>query len=157
MKLSVIEFLLRSIPEGLLFIYAAYVFSKEDMRLKPFLLSSILLAIASYGAQFLPIHRGINNILNIIVFILLSTKVNKIDFTKSIKAIFGTMLLMFVCEGINVVLIQAVFKLDIDYVFSIPKLKAIYGIPSLLILAIIISSAHYIRTRMKKVETNLAD
>jgi hypothetical protein len=157
MQLSIIEFLLRSIPEGLLFTYAAYVFTKKDIRLKPFLLSSILLAIETYGVQFLPIHKGINNILNIIVFILLVTKVNKIDLMKSIKVIFGSMLLMFLCEGINVVLIQAVFKLDINYIFSIPKLKVMYGIPSLLLFVIIISTVHYRTTRKKNIETNLSN
>lgn len=157
MKLSIIEFLFRSIPEGLLFIYAAHIFSKKDIRLKPFLLSSILLAITSYGVQFLPIHKGINNILNIAAYILLCTKLNKIDFMKSVKAVFGSMLLGFICEGINVFLIQAVLKLDINYIFSIPRLKVLYGIPSLLLLAIIITTVHWKTTRKKNIETNLVN
>lgn len=157
MQLSIIEFLLRSIPEGLLFTYAAHVFSKKDIRLKPFLLASILLAIETYGVQFLPIHKGINNILNLIVFILLCTKVSKIDFMKSVKAVFISTFLGFMCEGINVLLVQAVFKLDINYIFSIPKLKVIYGIPSLLLLAIIMWTVHYRTTRKKNIETNLVN
>jgi hypothetical protein len=156
MKLSIIEFFLRSIPEGFLFIYASYVFSKKAIRLRPFLLSSILLAIGVYGIQFLPIHKGINNILNITVFIILSTKVNKIDFIKSIKVVFSSIMLGFVCEGINLFLIQSVFKLDINYIFSDPKLKTIYGIPSLLIFGLVVSLYHCIKSKKKKLETTFS-
>jgi hypothetical protein len=141
MKMSLLEFFLRGIPEGLIFVYATYVFSKKAVRIRPFLLSSILLAIAIYAIRLLPIHVGINNLLNIVVLTFLSVKVNGIDFIKSIKAVFASMLLGFICEGINVALIQFVFKADINYVFSVPMLKILYGIPSLLILALITFAA----------------
>jgi hypothetical protein len=157
MKQSLIEVLVRGIPEGLLFTYAVYLFSKKDLRLKPFLISGVLLGIAVYIIRLLPIRPGINNILNIIVFIALSTKVNSIDLIKSIKSVFIATMLGFVCEGINVLLIQYVFKLDVNHVFSVPHLKILYGMPSLVILGFILFIVSYfnkIRLKNKKVEAS---
>lgn len=138
MKETIIDLIFRGVPEGFLFIYATYVFSKKEIRIRPFMISSILLGLTVYGIRLLPIHNGINNILNLIVLIILVNKVNRISPIKSIQVGIITMILGFICEGINVLMIQYLFKLDINFVFNDPKLKILYGIPSLFILGLIV-------------------
>ena len=138
MKISMIELFLRMIPESFLFIYATYVFSKKAIALRAFIFSSILLGISTYVIRLLPIHSGINNILSMATFIVLSANVNRIDLVKSIKVVFMSTMLGFICEGINVLLIKFVFMKDINLVFNDPKLKTLYGIPSLLIFVFVL-------------------
>ncbi len=159
MKLSIIEFVFRIIPEGFLFVYATYVFAKKSIKMRPFVLSSILLSIAIYIIRILPIHVGVNNILNSIVFITLSVKINSFDLIKSIKVVFLATFIGFICEGINVLLIQYVFMLDINHIFSEPKLKLLYGMPSLIIISIIVSIVSYynkIKLKNKNLKTTSA-
>jgi hypothetical protein len=156
MKISIIELFFRMIPESFLFVYATYVFSKKNIALKTFILSSILLGISTYVIRLLPIHSGINNILSMAVFIVLSVNVNRIDLVKSIKVVFMSTILGFICEGINVLLIKYVFMKDIDFVFNDPKLKTLYGIPSLLIfgsILFIILFFRKIQSKKKRLET----
>jgi hypothetical protein len=156
MKISMIELFFRMIPESFLFIYATYVFSKKNIALRIFILSSILLGISTYVIRLLPIHSGINNILSMAVFIVLSVNVNRIDLVKSIKVVFMSTILGFICEGINVLLIKYVFMKDIDFVFNDAKLKTLYGIPSLLIfgsILFIILFFRKIQSKKKRLET----
>jgi hypothetical protein len=126
------------IPEAFLFVYATYVFSKKTVKPRSFIFASILLGISTYCIRLLPIHSGINNILSIAVFIILSAKVNRINLVKSIQVVFMSTMLGFICEGINVLLIKYVFKQDINLVFNETKLKMIYGVPSLLIYGLVL-------------------
>ncbi|GIM28590.1 hypothetical protein CPJCM30710_12560 [Clostridium polyendosporum] len=149
LKLSILEFLFRLIPEGFLFILASYTLSKNLIDKKRYLISSIILAIIVYSIRSLPIHYGVHTILVLIIHIVLTVNINKIDIIKSIESGITTIIIEFICEGINVFLIHKVFKVDIDVIFSQPLLKIIYGIPSLLMLGCIIV-LWYIRLLKKK-------
>ena len=58
--------------------------------------------------------------------------------------------LEFICEGMNVFIIQHIFKKDIVYVLGLPLLKILYGIPSLLIFAVIVFTYYFYLTRRNK-------
>ncbi|WP_315117375.1 hypothetical protein [uncultured Clostridium sp.] len=147
--LSVVEFFGRAIPEGFLSIFSIYVFSKSAINKRDYLISSILMSIMNFMVRLLPIHYGVHTILNIMVLILLSVSINKIDIVKSIQTVIVTIILQFICEGINVFIIQYIFKADMSYVFDDAMLKILYGIPSLLICAGIIV-LYYIRLLKRK-------
>lgn len=150
-KLKLLEFFVRGLPESFLFIFAAYAFSKTKFHLTKYLLSSVILALVGFITRSLPINYGVHNILNIFAFILLIYNINKIDLIKSIKTGIISAILQFVCELINIFIIQYIFKQEISYVFSNPTLKTLYGIPSLLIFGIIVA-LYYIMT-MKEIKT----
>ena len=149
LKLTLIEFLVRDIPEAFLFIFAAYAFSKTAVKVKRYLASSILLAVMVYFIRSLPIQYGVNTILSIIIFIVLIININQIDTIKSIKVVVITVILEFICEGINIFIIQSILKLNVNYIFSDPILKILYGIPSLLLMGCIIA-IYYIRLLKRK-------
>ena len=150
LKLSLIEVLLRGIPEGFLIIFAVYAFSKTVINIKRYIITSIISIISIYLIRLLPIQYGVHTILNTMLILLLAVSVNKIDIIKSIQASLMTLLLEFVCEGINMLIIKYIFKVDILYVLSEPSLKVIYSIPSLLIFAAIVCTYYFSLARRKK-------
>ncbi|MBU3154905.1 hypothetical protein LL037_08905 [Clostridium estertheticum] len=138
LRLTLLEVILRSLPEEFLVIFAVYVFSKTVINVKEYIISSIIYLIAVYVIRLLPIQYGVHTILNIIIIILITDNINKISIIKSIKASIMTVILLFVCEGINVFIVQYVFKVDVNHVFSQPLSKILYATPSLVIFALIV-------------------
>ncbi|GAA0177333.1 hypothetical protein SH2C18_05850 [Clostridium sediminicola] len=137
LKLSMTDILLRGLPEGFLFIFAIYVFSKSKIILSKYLLSSIAYAIIVYIIRLLPINYGVNNILGIMVSITLVVYLSKIEILKAIRAVIIVTIFQFLCEGLNIYIIHNVLKKDINYIFSQPLMKTLYGIPSLILFFII--------------------
>lgn len=152
LRITPLEFFLRGIPESFIFILAAYAFTRKNIEIKRFISASLILAITGYAVRFLPIHYGVNSILNLIIFIIITVNINKIDIIKAIQVDIIAMIIQFICEGIDVFILQYVFHVDLNTVFSIPKLKVLYGSPSLLIFAAIVIS--YYKIVIKRKELN---
>lgn len=134
LKLTTIEIIFRAIPEGFLYMLGFYAFSKTRVNLKRYIISSILGGGLIGVVRALPISYGIHTILLIILLAGLCTFINKINTIKAIQAGILVFVSMFICEAINVLLIYSVFAKNMEYIFSDPKLKIIYGIPSLVIM-----------------------
>ena len=100
LKLSLFEFIVRSIPEEFLFVLAVHAFSKTGINLKRYLLSGTLFSITVYLIRLLPIQYGVHTILSLIVLIVLVSFINKIDIIKSIRAGIIIFILDFICEGL---------------------------------------------------------
>lgn len=141
-KLTPFEFFFRGIPESILFIVVAYTFAKMHVNLRKCLISGIILAILGFVTRYLPVHYGVHTILNLFAFIILTYNINKIDLIKAITAGVCSVLLQLICELINIVIIQFVFRQDLNYILSVPKLKTLYGMPSLFIFGIIIIASY---------------
>lgn len=150
LKLTLLEFFLRGLPEGFLLIFAVYAFSKTAINIKKYIISSIIYVIAVYLIRLLPIQYGVHSILNIIVIIVLGVNISKINIIKSIQASIMAMILEFICEGINVFIIEYIFKADIVHVLSEPLLKILYGIPSLLIFVATVFTYYFWLAKRKK-------
>ncbi|MEG2290969.1 MAG: hypothetical protein RSC24_13425 [Clostridium sp.] len=138
-----IEFFLRALPEGFLFLFAIYSFSKIKINIKKYVISSIISAIIIFLVRMLPISYGVHTILAMGIVTILAVYINKIDIIKSIKSVLIFVIFQFLAEGINIFIIQNIYKVDINEVFSNVFSKAVYGLPSLIILCGIIS-VHYI-------------
>ena len=150
LKLTLLELFLRGLPEGFLLIFAVYVFSKAVIDKKRYITSSIIYVIAVYLIRLLPIQYGVHTILSIIVIIVLAVNISKISIIKSIQACIMAMIFVFVCEGINMIIIKYIFKADIVHILSEPSLKILYSIPSLLIFAAIVFTYYFWLPRRKK-------
>lgn len=149
LKVSLLELFFRAIPEAFLFIFAIYAFSKTAINIKKYLISSILFVIIAYSIKFLPIQYGVHTILIFISMIPLTVNINKIHILKAIQSSIIVIILQFICEAINIFIIQNIFKMDLNYVFNNPTLKILYGIPSLLIFALIVT-LYYVRLLRRK-------
>ncbi len=143
LKISMFEFLLRGLPEAFLFVFAAFALSKTKLELKKYIMASMTLAAVAYIVRFLPIQYGVNTILNLFVIIVLMNVVNKLDMIAAIRTGIIIIIIEFICEALNVLLIQVILKIDMNYVFSNADLKVLYGLPSLAIFGLIIFTYYY--------------
>lgn len=155
LRITLLEFFLRGLPEGILIIFAVYAFSKTVIDLKKYVLSCIIYIIAVYLVRLLPIQYGVHTILNIIILIILTVNVNKIVVIKAVQASIMALMLEFICEGINMVIIKYIFKVDMIKLLSDTSFKILYGIPSLLIFLAIVSTYYYYLSRRKKLRETI--
>ena len=138
LKLTMFEFVIRSIPEVFVFMFAAYAFSKTKIDKKIYILSSLLLAVAVFVIRALPINYGVHTILNISFMTIISNSIPKIEIISSVKAAIIMAIILFASEGINVFILKFLLGDRLTMILSNPVLKTIYGLPSLLILASIV-------------------
>lgn len=148
LKLHPIEFFLRAIPEGFLFILAVYIFSKTRIDRKKYIVSSMIFAITMFMVRLLPIDYGIHTILSLIFLVLLTTTYNKIDAMQSMKSVLIVVLMQFIIEGINILILKLIPNINIESVFNNPVKKTLLGIPSLMMAYVVI----WVLNKKKEVE-----
>lgn len=138
LKLSAFEFFARLVPEVLILIFAAYAFSRTKIDWKKYGISAILLGICVFTIRMLPINYGVHTLLNIIALTIIVSNINKIDTIEAIKSSILTTIFLFVCEGLNVLILNIVVGEKLDAIIVDPMLKTVYTMPSLIGLVIII-------------------
>lgn len=151
LKLQPIEFILRAIPEAFLVIFAIYIFSKTEINKKKYLVTSIVFSIIIYITRLLPINYGVHMILSVLFLLFIIVSYNKIDAINGIKSIIFTYLVQLVSEAINVFILN-IINLDLGALFKNPIYKAVLGVPSLIITAVIISTFYLINKKRKKLK-----
>lgn len=148
LRLHPIEFLLRGIPEGFLFILSIYVFSKVNINKKRYIISSLLYSITTYIIRLLPINYGVHTILSLLFLGILIIYYNKIDVVKALRGTIIIFLIQFLTEGINVILLN-IMSIDIDNLSNDPLMKSALGIPSLLFSYLIVCLFYFINKRKR--------
>lgn len=138
LRLEPIEFLLRTIPEGFLYLLGVYVFSKIRINKINYITASLITAVALYFIRLLPIDYGVHTILIILFIIFLSMFYNKFDSIQSIKSTIIIFIIQFISEGINMLVLTSIPNLELDYLFSNAFIKNFLGIPSLIITLIVV-------------------
>ncbi|ASW43482.1 hypothetical protein [Clostridium isatidis] len=138
LQIQPIEFLLRGLPEGFIYILAVYVFSGTKLDKKRYVISALITAVFIYIIRLLPIVFGAHTVLSILFIMLLSINYNKINLAEAAKSTIITFILQYLSEAVNMLLIKFIPNLDIDKVFVDPVSKCLIGIPSLIITITII-------------------
>lgn len=151
LKLQPIEFFLRTIPEGFLFIFAIYVFSQINITRKNYIISSLVFSSSVYIIRLLPINYGVHMILSVLVLLFISIVYNKVEAIQSVKSIIILYMIQLISEAVNVLLLN-LMKLDLDKLFKNPIKKSILGLPSLLITLIIIVIFYLINKKRGKLK-----
>lgn len=146
LRLTVFEFVVRLIPESFVLIFAMAALSNTKLNVKRYIISSLLFGIYIYSVRRLPINYGVHTILDIIIMIIIMSSINKTDIILAIKASLITTIGLFICEGLNVLLLSLIFKDRLEAIMLNTTLKTIYGLPSLIGFAII-TIIYYLRKR----------
>lgn len=128
--ISLIDLIGRVIPEGLFFVWAFYTLSQTKIQLNKYILSVIIMVILNCVTKLLPIHYGIHTLLIMVGLIITNIVINKINIIKSIVVTLCVFIIEFICEIIDLCIIQYMLKADTAYIFSNSKLKVLYGLPS---------------------------
>ncbi|MBK1809745.1 hypothetical protein JHL18_03710 [Clostridium sp. YIM B02505] len=137
LKLTLLEVILRGVPETLLFIWAIYVLTQTPIKYSRVILTSIIISLLTFVIRLLPINIGINTFLVIVVSIYLYNKINKIPIKQSISTTILIFIIEYICELINVIGLQ-LLKFDLNKLFQNPLNKILYATPSLVFFAIAI-------------------
>lgn len=129
-EMSLINFIGRTIPETLFFVWACYTLSQTKIQVNRYFLSVIIMLILYCGVKLLPLHSGVHTLLIMVEIIIINIVINKINLIKSIVVTLSVFIIEFICEIIDLFIIQYLFKADTTYIFSNSKLKVLYGLPT---------------------------
>lgn len=144
----IITLILRGIPEAFIHMYAVYALANVKIDKKKYIGSSLVLAFLMVLISKLPISYGIHTILIVMAIIGLGVRFNQLDTIYCTSIAIINMIIQFLAEGVNVVLIEKILKMDIGKAMSNPLVKSIYGLPSLAIFFGVIWLIHrFIRKR----------
>jgi hypothetical protein len=146
-QLSLIDFILRLIPEGFLFVFAGYVFSNTPIKKDKLFLSGTLVSVSIFVVRSLPVHFGVHTLMMIAVNTFVFTTINKIEVIRAISAILISVVLMFILEGVNVFVLSSVVRIDIEKLFENSLMKNIYALPSLILFGMILLLVKVIKKR----------
>ena len=138
LHLSFLELVFRAIPESFALIFGMYIFSNTTIKLSNYIISSLILASSAYLVRFLPITYGINTIISIIVLIGISIYISNNTLLRAVRGGILSIVLLFICEGINMLILQSIYGEGLTYIFKNPTTKIIYGLPSLIIFIVIL-------------------
>jgi len=142
LRLTWIEFFLRTIPEMFILIWGIHVISRKSIDIQKYILSSILLATMIFFVRWLPIYFGVHMIINIILIISIMAIIG----IQLIKAIYGTLLMFFVLslsEFLNMIILQLLnINTSIESINLV--IKDLYFSPSLIFLSVFIIVINYI-------------
>lgn len=125
--------LFRGFPEGFIHMYAMYTLVNIKLDKKKYIFSATLLAFIMVLVSKLPISYGIHSMLIVMSMIILATVINGLNTAHCISIAIINMIIQFLAEGLNVLLIQNVLKMEMTEVMANPISKVVYGIPSLII------------------------
>lgn len=137
LEISILDFLLRALPEAFLFIMASYTITGRKLDRKSFISTSVILGFSIYFVRRLPIHFGIHTILLIMIYTFISVTINKINVIKAMSAVLTCSIILYICEAINIIFLEKILKLNIDTVFLNEIMRNLYGSPSLLLFLLI--------------------
>ncbi|WP_418222834.1 hypothetical protein [Clostridium isatidis] len=146
-KVNFIEMFIRAIPEQTLLVIGSYILSRTKLNVKKALLSGIIMGVSLYIFRLLPVQFGFHTLFAILLLAFLNYKVNKINLIKSIEVSSLNYILLFASETFLALILQSIFKVNLDMVFQNPIRKTLLGIPSLIIFVIFI----YLIDRIQKI------
>ncbi len=151
---TLLEVVLRVIPECMLFVFSGYAFSKYRVQGKRYFLSSFLMSVIGYLiARLLPIEFGVSQILAIITCMALLVLINRIPVQKAIASAIGVMILGFITDIISVIIAAFVKGGDVvnvlkdktlfDSLYTSQLERQLFGAVSLIIMAIVLMSIYF--------------
>lgn len=138
LQMSILDFLVTAVPEGLIYVLALYVLSKQPMDKKKYWLASVVHMVMIFVIRLLPISYGIHTIMIMVSLIVIGITINKLDAISVIRATISTVILQFVSEGISVFGVEQVTGRDISDLMRSRGTKMMCGLISLFILVVII-------------------
>lgn len=149
LEITIVELILRAIPEAFLLILGGCIISRKSIDNKSYLIASMLFGVSTYLVRMLPIQFGVHTIIIIMIFILINTSLNKIPIRKAISSSLISIITLSICESINLFILNFL-KIDVQAIIDNPLLKTLYFMPSLALFALIILIFYVVIRRNKK-------
>ncbi|AKN34075.1 hypothetical protein Ccar_00015 [Clostridium carboxidivorans P7] len=109
----------------------------------------MLFAIISYLVRKLPIHFGVHTIIIILIYIMVNVLINKIPIDKAISSVLSGVIVLLICEWINLFILNDYLKVNIQVMEDNPMMRTLYMMPSLILFVCFISLL-YLWLKIKK-------
>lgn len=138
LKLSLIEFFLRLIPEGFLLALSIYAFSGTTLSKKRYIVAASVLSINTYLVRMLPINFGVHTILLLMLYIIVAVNISKIDMMMAIKLSLIATIILSICDFVNLFMLVKIFSISIENLLDDTFTKTMLGLPSLGLFFIIV-------------------
>lgn len=154
LRLTWIEFFLRSIPEIFILIWGIHVVSKKSINVPKYIISSIVLSILTFFVRWLPIYFGVHIVINQILIISIMVIIG----IPIIKSIYSTLLMFSILtlgEFIDMILLNFL-NINASIEFMNPLKKCLYCLPSLIFLLLFIIIMNYL-LKMKEGIKNVSN
>lgn len=150
-RIIVFEFLLGYGLQSFAIIFGIYVFNKQKIIFKNYILASVLATFLSYLVRLLPISFGVHTILDIIFLFLIGIIVLKMPAYPTIRSVLLVIVLLIICEMLNyVIMINLLGKEKFNSIMLNPLEKVILGFLASILLILLISLAYLILNNKKK-------
>lgn len=150
LKLSVLEFVFRTIPEELLIIFSMYIFSSKKIDIKKLALSGLVLSVLVYLTRLLPIQPGVHTLILIPILVSVTNIINKIPLFKAVSASILSIIIMYFCEMVNVYFLVDLLHIDLETAFQNIVLKNFYGMISLFLYLLVTLAIYFVISKNKK-------
>lgn len=147
LKLTLFEYVLRSIPESFLIVFIIGLICRNRIVTKNYILSSVILSIFQFIIRLLPINYGVHTLLGVFATIIIMVKINNTDITKTIRGTLIATLILFSCEWVNMMMLYIRFGDDLYDLMTNRFIKIALGMPSIFVFGII---AYLFRYRLIK-------
>lgn len=134
LEVTWIEFFLRLIPEAFILIGGIHVLARKSLDIPKYIIASIVMSIASFLIRWLPIYFGVHMMINIVLSIGIMVIIN----IPLIKAIYSTLSMFFILSLSEFFNMIGLSLLNINIEFVSPFIKCLFGIPSLIIMLLLI-------------------
>ncbi|MFL0194368.1 hypothetical protein ACJDU8_02075 [Clostridium sp. WILCCON 0269] len=148
LKLHWIEIFLRLIPEMFLVIWGISIISRKSLNIKKYILLSIIMGIVTFFTRSLPIYFGVHTI----IITILTISIMVIAGIPIIASIYSTLimcLILSLSEFLNM-LILSFLNITVNINTTAPIKKCLLGIPSLIILLLIVLLIRYVLRKSQR-------
>lgn len=136
-SISLIELVVKGIPEGLLDVLAVFLLTRQAFVIKKYIIISVVFILSNYLIRLLPINFGVNTMIGLLILVLLFVFFTRTDVPKLIKSTIIILITLFLCEMANVAILTLIFgQAKLDEILLDPLLKAAYGVPSTVLFAL---------------------
>lgn len=149
LSLTLFDYFARTLPEAFILILSINIFCGIKVEKNEYVICSILFSVLEYLVRRLPINYGVHTMINIIVMIVLITSIYKVDILMSIKASMISTILLFVCEALNMMLLNLLPGDSVQNLMANDITKNLSGIPSLIIYLVITWIIYVVKKRKK--------
>lgn len=154
LRITWIEFFLRTIPEIFILIWGIHVVSKKSINMIKYIILSIILSVVTFFVRWLPIYFGVHMVINQILIISIMVIID----IPIIKSIYSTLLMFSILtlgEFFNMILLNFL-NINTSIEFLNPFKKCLYWSPSLIFLLLFIIMMDYL-LKMKEGRKNVSN
>ncbi|NCB51878.1 MAG: hypothetical protein EOM54_08370 [Clostridia bacterium] len=159
-SVSIVVFLFKGIPEGMLTVLGLYMFTRTKITIKNYIILSLICTTTTYIIRFLPIALGVNTVLTLLIMIVAFQFVNKTQLSKVIRTVVssaGIFILIATAEVLNMLLLIVLYgrtQAEVLFTSEDGLTQSIYTFPATVFFAALILLGNLILKKIDKRKIN---